>query len=228
MVDDSGEAEIENLHVAISPDHDVFGLDVTVDDAGCVCGRERPCDLATDLQRRRQRLRTLDERAQRLSIDKLLDDEQLTRRRFTDFVDRDDVGVVEGGGGARLAQESLDERRLLGPRVAHQFHGDRAVQPRVEGAEDLPHAAAADAPIDAVVPESGRYHPGTRFAAPASTIHLRGAGRSPRNFRSVLNRRSGDQDAAFFVTPRRNSLKPDGALCAPVPAWINHAPKSTL
>ena len=175
MVDDSRQAEIEDLHVTIGPNHDVFGLDVPVDDAGRVRGGERPRDLSTDLQRRRQRLRALDERPQRLSIDQLLDDEQLTGRRFTDFVDRDDVGVVEGGSGARLAKESLDEPRLLGPRIAHQFHGDRAVQPRVEGAEDIPHAAAADAPIDAVVPESGRYHPWRRFAAPASTIHLQGA-----------------------------------------------------
>ena len=37
--------------------------------------------------------------------------------RLADFVDRDDVGVVERRGGARLAQEALDDGRVIAPRV---------------------------------------------------------------------------------------------------------------
>jgi hypothetical protein len=40
-----GEAEIENLHLAVSPQHDVRRLQVAVDDAGVVSGLERVGNL---------------------------------------------------------------------------------------------------------------------------------------------------------------------------------------
>ena len=113
MIDDPRQAEVEHLHVAVGPDHDVLRLDVAVHDAGGMRGAERPRHLAADVDGRRQRLRRLDERPQRPAVDQLLDDEELARRRLADVVDGDDVGVVEGGGGARLAQEALDDGRLL-------------------------------------------------------------------------------------------------------------------
>ena len=108
VVDDPRQPEVEHLHVAVGADHDVLGLDVPVDDAGGVRGGERARHLPADVDRRRERLRALDERAQRPPVDELLDDEELAVRRLADFVDGDDVGVVEGRGGARLAQEALD------------------------------------------------------------------------------------------------------------------------
>ena len=88
----------------------------------------------------------------------LLDDEMLAVRRFPDVVDRDDIGVIQRGGGAGLAQKARERRRLAPRMRVHHLDGDRAVQPRVERAEHFSHAAAADARIDAVVPERGRYH----------------------------------------------------------------------
>ena len=172
VVDDARQPEVEHLHVAVGPDHDVLRLDVAMDDAGGVRGGERARHLAADVDRRcRAVCGALDDRAQRPPVDELLHDEELAGRRLADFVDGDDVGVVERRGGARLAQEALDDRRLLGAGVAHHLDRDRPVQPRVEGAEHLAHAAAADAHIDAVVPEGSRCHRGSGCAAPASTIH---------------------------------------------------------
>ena len=160
MVDDPREAEVEHLHVAVGADHDVFGLDVAVDDAGGVRRGQRARHLPPDVNRRRERLRALDERPQRPPVDELLDDEELAVRRLADFVDGDDVGVVEGRGRARLAQEALDQASDLrrGPcRISLTATGRFS---RVSNAaEHLAHAATADASVDAVVPERGRSHP---------------------------------------------------------------------
>ena len=97
---------------------------------------------------------------QRPPVDELLHDEELAVRRLADFVDGDDVGVVEGRGGARLAQEALDRVRLARgavPRISLSATGRLS---RVSNAaKHLAHAAAADASVDAVVPERGRSHP---------------------------------------------------------------------
>ena len=45
MVDDAREPEVEHLHVAVAPDHDVLGLDVPMDDAGRMRGGQRPRHL---------------------------------------------------------------------------------------------------------------------------------------------------------------------------------------
>ena len=108
VVDDAREPEVEHLHVAVGADHDVFRLDVAVDDAGGVRRGERAGHLPPDVDRRRERLRALDERPQRPPVDELLHDEELAVRRLADLVDGDDVRVVESRGGAGLAQEALD------------------------------------------------------------------------------------------------------------------------
>ena len=43
---------------------------------------------------------------------------------------------------------------------AHDFHRHGPVQPRVERAEDLAHAALADALVEAIVPEGRGFHAG--------------------------------------------------------------------
>ena len=62
VVDDAREPEIEHLHVAVGADHDVLRLDVPVDDAGGVRRGQRAGHLPPDVDRRRERLRALDER----------------------------------------------------------------------------------------------------------------------------------------------------------------------
>ena len=45
------QAEVEQLHVAVGPHHDVVGLDVAMDDPGDVRDRQRLGDLARDVDR---------------------------------------------------------------------------------------------------------------------------------------------------------------------------------
>ena len=63
--------------------------------------------------------------------------------RHADVVDVDDVRVVEGRGGARLAVEPVQQLGI-GAGAQH-LEGDRAAQPGVAGAVDLAHAARAQA-----------------------------------------------------------------------------------
>ena len=46
-----GEPEVQDLHVAVGADHHVLGLEVAMDDAGVVRGRDRLRDLDGDVER---------------------------------------------------------------------------------------------------------------------------------------------------------------------------------
>src|SRR5215470_4797043 len=45
-----GEAKVQDLQVSVSPQHDVFWLDITMHDPGAVCRRKCPCDLDRDVE----------------------------------------------------------------------------------------------------------------------------------------------------------------------------------
>ncbi len=64
--------------------------------------------------------------------------------------DLDDVGVLQAGGGARLAAEALDELRVGGEAAVEDLQRDLAAELGVLGAVDVGHAAAADALDDRV------------------------------------------------------------------------------
>ena len=61
--------------------------------------------------------------------------------------------MVEGGGGARLAIEPLQELRVRAG--AQDLDGDGAAQSRVAGAVDLAHAARSQAVDDFVGADAG-------------------------------------------------------------------------
>ena len=170
MVDDARQAEVEHLHVAVAAHHDVLGLDVAMDDAGGVRRGQRPRHLPADVHGRRQRLRRLDERPQRPSVDELLDDEELA------------VGVsptswmvtMLGWLRAEAARASRRKRwtrslwSLSRVRISLMATGRFS---RVSNAAvHLAHAAAADAFVDAVVPERGRSH-AVRGGGAAPAMH---------------------------------------------------------
>ena len=63
---------------------------------------------------------------------------------LADLVDRDDVRVVEGRGGARLVLEALEVLAALREPLGEQLDGDLAPEPGVAGAKDATHAAGAE------------------------------------------------------------------------------------
>ena len=82
---------------------------------------------------------------------------------MADVVERADVGVLEGGDGARLALEALAELAARGEMLRQDLDGDLAVEPRVARAIHLAHAAGADGGKDLVRAEGG----------PGSDWHMR-------------------------------------------------------
>ena len=101
------EAEVEDLDDAVLRDHDVLGLQVPVDDPGGVRLGEPVGDLAGDVEQAPRRQRPgLQDFPQGLPLDELHRDED-RGVGGSDVVDRDDVGVIQAGGGARLLLEPL-------------------------------------------------------------------------------------------------------------------------
>ena len=85
-----------------------------MDDAGGVGGGKRLRDLPADVNHRRQRGLSLHLRAQRRTVDELLDDVMAAVVGLADVVDDDDVGVIEakrrvprGGTGGRRSRFPL-------------------------------------------------------------------------------------------------------------------------
>jgi hypothetical protein len=101
-----GEAEVEDLDVAVLRDHDVVGLEVAVLDPCRVRLGERVGHLHGDLERlARRELPAGQQVAQRAALDQLHRDPGDTRV-LADVEHRDDVRVVERGGRARLLLEA--------------------------------------------------------------------------------------------------------------------------
>jgi hypothetical protein len=91
-----------------------------------------------------------DEVAQRPPVHELHDREGQPRR-LADLVDRDDVGVVEGRGRARLLGEAAQPVRDRSEGLGQELDGDVAVEVVVAGAVDLTHAPRAQL-VEELVP----------------------------------------------------------------------------
>jgi hypothetical protein len=104
--DELGDAEVENLDVAVAADHQVLRLQVAVDDARLVRLRQPFGYLDGKLQRldRLQGART-NLLPQRLALD-VLHRHVGAATVFAELVDGEDVRVAQDGGGARLLQEA--------------------------------------------------------------------------------------------------------------------------
>jgi hypothetical protein len=103
-----GQAEVQDLDVAVLGDHQVLGLEVPVDDPGGVRLGKALGSLDSDVEKplRRQRLGRGNEVAKRLPFDQLHGDVERPVHG-ADVVDRQDVGVVQGRGRAGFLLEAL-------------------------------------------------------------------------------------------------------------------------
>ena len=87
---------------------------------------------------------------QSLTVEELHGDEGFAML-VVDFVNRADVGMVQGGSGLRLALETGEGLRIFGNFVGQELERDKAMQLDVLGFVDHAHAAAAEFLDDAVV-----------------------------------------------------------------------------
>jgi hypothetical protein len=97
-----GQPKIEHLNVAIRPQHHIFGLDVAVDDAGGMGGNQGCGSLDGNVERFGNRKRLLTQAlSQSLAFDEFGTDE-VGLSHLSDFINGDDVRMIERGGRARF------------------------------------------------------------------------------------------------------------------------------
>ena len=152
-LDRAGQAEVQDLHPAVVGQEDVLGLEVAVDDALVVGGGQAAGDLAAVLGGLARGQRALEQAvAQGLALEQLGHQEGRALLA-AEIVDRQDVGVREGGDGLGLALEPGQARGVVGQVAGQDLDRHVALEVGVAGREDLAHAAGADAAGDAVLGE---------------------------------------------------------------------------
>ncbi len=124
----SRQAEIEQLDVAVGPDHHVVGLDVAMDDLRGVRHRQRFRHLPRDADDARKRQPLRRQLPQRLALDQLHRDVAIGVDD-AGLVNGDDVRVVEGGGEGRFAQQTIERRLVVDGHPPDDFQRDVAAEP---------------------------------------------------------------------------------------------------
>ena len=175
-----GQAEIQHLHSSVGGQEEVLGLEVPVDDVLGVGRLQAPCGLEhvrQDLLGRGRAPR--DELSQRLPFEKLGDDVGCPLVG-PHVVDGEDVRVIQGGDGARLALEEGEAGGVGGDLLRQDLDRHLATQARVASSVDLAHAAGADEIFDLVRPECAYRQTWSWGHRPAHTIVIL---RSPAGLR---------------------------------------------
>ncbi len=155
----AGQAEVDDLDPAAAGfEPDVGGLDVAVDQSARVRRRQARRDLPADTQDlgQRRHFRVLEPALQRLALEQG-HGEVGNAVVLADLIDGDNVIVLDGGGGAGLAEETLAAGRIAGHRAAHDLERDGALQLRVLGREHDAHAAGAKYLEDAIGTEPAEF-----------------------------------------------------------------------
>ncbi len=160
----ASEAEVENLDEAAVGEHDVGRLEVAMEDAERVGGRETVGDLNAGGEDELEAGRSFgDDLVERLAGNVLHDDVGFFAvagfgRSFAYVVDGADVGVVDGRGQAGLAK--LRGAHLLDGEVAalEELDDDGALQEGVVGEKHDPAAAGADLADELVLLDDAALH----------------------------------------------------------------------
>ena len=156
------QPEVGEVRVAgvVSPargiQQDVARLDVPVDQAVRMRRLQGRGDLGDDVTgpRRGHRPRRLDEGLHVRPLHEAHRDEQHPVG-LAGLEDRDDVGMVDRGRGARFPDEPLPERLVPGQFGRQHLDRDLALQPGVVGAVDHGHATPADLLVQPVPGQAG-------------------------------------------------------------------------
>jgi hypothetical protein len=111
MGGDLGEAEVEDFCVAKGRDEDIGGLDIAMDDAFAMGGVQTVGDFCGEFEKLIRWKRAAEDRVtQSLALQPLHHDE-VVAVHMANFVDGADAGMIQGGGGASFALETLIGRQ---------------------------------------------------------------------------------------------------------------------
>ena len=153
-LDRSREAEVGDLHATVIRDQDVLRLDVAVDEAGGMRGRQRlEHGIEEDERLRGGQRPVLPEDVAQGAARHVLHRQVDQPVVLALVVHRDDVAVGQPGGRLGLPLEPRDEGLVVREVGMHDLEGDDPVEPQVERLVDRRHAAAGkqgEHPITAV------------------------------------------------------------------------------
>ena len=154
---DLGDAEVGDDAPALVVDEDVAGLDVAVHHAVAVGVAYGAGDLAQDGLHRGhgQRAGFPEDAVERAAVD-VLHDEVQQPVGVPDGIDRDDVGMAQGGGRAGLAPEPLHQGRAGTERRGNDLDGHPPVECNIVRGVDGGHAAATKLAEDLVLAQRSR------------------------------------------------------------------------
>ncbi len=188
-----GQAEVGDARPAPAVDHHVGGLQVPMQHAPLVRGREARAELPRDVERlvRRQPPDALQKGREILAVD-VLHREVLLPVDLGDVVDAADVGVRNLPGDADLGVKAIEAILVRGqmPRQELERHGLTELQ--IVRAVDLAHAAAAEQADDPVAlgeDRAGREAARLDRVGRREPADFRRRGRAPSRLR---HRRGGE------------------------------------
>jgi hypothetical protein len=185
VVEEAGQAEVEDFDRTRPVEEQVGRLDVAVDQAGLVGVLQAEGGLADVVGGPHgvHRPVALDDGVQRAAVN-VLHDEEVQPAVAVDVVTADDVGVLELGDGPRLAAEALQGHGVAGA-VGEHLDGDAAAHDRVLAQVDLAHAAGAERPQHLVLATEDEVAPLAAqqlldVEARQQAVAHQGVGRRPR------------------------------------------------
>ena len=143
--------KVHDFGLAFCREHDVRALDVPVENALVMGGREPGRDLEGEFEGLMGRYcAVVDSGGQRLAFDEShVDVGQAVH--FLGFVDRTDMRMIKGRRGASFPQETLFGFGLGAQLGRQELQSDGPPQVSVMGFENNPHASAADLAFDLVL-----------------------------------------------------------------------------
>ncbi len=144
LADHLGDAEVEDLGLALGGDEHVVGLQVAVHDAAAVCRTNRRQQLLDQVERdvHSEPAAVVEPVAQRAAFDVLHDDEKRVALGV-EVVDADDAGMVESRHRGRFTLETGTEVLVLGVALGQHLDGHGKAQTRVHSRVHDAHGAAA-------------------------------------------------------------------------------------
>ena len=150
-VEELGQAEIQELGVAVPGDHDVVRLDIAVEDARLVGFGQAFGDLESDVHRTEQiELAVGDEPRNGPAVDVFHGDERRPAI-LVDVVDLGDGRMGEGCGGPGFGQKTRPPVGVGHELGSQNLDGHGPTQPRIPGEIDDAHSASADQALDPIV-----------------------------------------------------------------------------
>jgi hypothetical protein len=151
---DHGEAEIENLQVALGCHDDVSTGQISMHDVSRVCVGDRLGDLQSESDHAWQGETVRWNQFRKRATRHVLHDDEHVAVVLADFMDRADVGMIQRGKYFRFALQGRETINVIGRSVQQNLECDIASEPGVVRDVHGAHAPPPDERADIVVTES--------------------------------------------------------------------------